>query len=112
MGVSGGLTAVVPTAFFHTGIESSLGTFARGTDLKRGKDERIGGVDCYVLSSRQELPPQMASMGKGYQGTLWIGKTDHLIRQYRIAFDDFKVPMPNGASDEARKMVSTQKFEN
>ncbi len=115
-GVSAGATAHLPSAFFNTSAaENSLALFADAADLAVEKDETIGGVNCYVLS-RTKIPKtsELAQMGGGARVRLWIGKDDHLIRQRQTTVKDFKFSMPNGSglSLSAKKMISTETFEN
>lgn len=42
---------------------------------KRQADEKVDGVDCYVLARESD----------GTRKTLWIGKRDYLIRQVQTA---------------------------
>ncbi len=51
-GVSGGAASTVPGAFFKLNFGDKLGIFATGrTETKRQTDEKVGGVDCYVVVS-------------------------------------------------------------
>lgn len=63
-------SATIPAMFFQPDKSEMLGVHAA---LKRDRDEKIGRVDCHVITS--EWPE-----GKI---TLWIGKRDHLIHQAR-----------------------------
>lgn len=113
-GASRGATGMLPGAFFNTGLENSLASFAMGAKLAIEKDESIDGEDCYVLSCTAEAPKNAGfTSDKDMQMTLWIGKDDQLIRQHRIVFKDFKVSLPNNSgSMAAKQMVSTETFEN
>ena len=69
-GNSGGATYGIPGAFFKLGYNNPLK--ALGPNLKRTADEKVGGSDCYVLSTDGTI-----------NKTLWIGKQDFLLRQIR-----------------------------
>jgi RNA polymerase sigma factor (sigma-70 family) len=71
-GASGGATATIPGNFFQQNWGSHIGKPARFT--KRQAVERIGDVDCYVLTSSNSAST----------ATLWIGRTDSFIHQIRI----------------------------
>jgi hypothetical protein len=70
-GISGGAAATIPGTFFRMNWGNQLGGSA--VNEKKQPDEKIGGADCYVLTS--DL--------KGRTRTLWIGKQDFLIHQAR-----------------------------
>ena len=71
-GISGGAAAAIPGTFF----KMHWGQFGSSTaEQKRLADEKVGEVDCYVLT--RELK------GKGTTRTTWIGKQDFLIHQVR-----------------------------
>ncbi len=91
-GVSGGAASTVPGAFFKLNFGDKLGIFATGrTETKRQTDEKVGGVDCYVVVSVLDATklkvPKSAAVDVKNLGTstttLWIGKNDHLIRKAR-----------------------------
>lgn len=71
-GVSGGAAATIPAAFFNNAWGDTLSGGSSGHD--RLPDERVGGIDCYVLSSTSSKRIR----------TLWIGKTDYLIRRSQV----------------------------
>ena len=68
-GISGSAAASIPGTFFKMNWGNQLGAAVRSA--KRKADERIGDVDCYVLTRE----------ARGTTQTLWIGKQDLLIRQ-------------------------------
>ena len=70
-GASVGATATIPGTFFQQNWGSHIGNAARFT--QRQADERIGDVDCYVLTASNSASTT----------TLWIGRTDSLIHQIR-----------------------------
>ncbi len=71
---TGGAAAAIPRIFFHL-PGSTLDEPGSGLESndKAQPDEKLGDVDCYVLSS--EL--------LGQTNTFWIGKHDFLIHQIR-----------------------------
>ncbi len=68
-GVSGGAAGSIPGTFFKINWGNTLGATIQSATRK--PDEKIGDVDCYVLSHEKD----------GRTRTLWIGKQDFLIRQ-------------------------------
>ncbi len=68
-GVSGGADGSIPGTFFKMNWGNTLGASMQSATRK--PDEKIGDVDCYVLSHEKD----------GRTRTLWIGKQDFLIRQ-------------------------------
>lgn len=68
-GISGDASGLVPLAFFSLNAKNRLGPLA--LPAVRRPDEKIGDVDCYVLSETNG----------GRAETVWIGKSDFLVRQ-------------------------------
>ena len=68
-GISGGAAASVPGTFFKMNWGNQLGRPMKSAERK--SDEKIGDVDCYVLSQTTA----------GRTKILWIGKSDFLIHQ-------------------------------
>lgn len=71
---TGGAAAAIPRIFFHLpgGVLDEPGSGLESNN-KAQPDEKLGDLDCYVLSS--EL--------LGQTNTFWIGKRDFLIHQIR-----------------------------
>jgi hypothetical protein len=84
-GTSGGASATIPGTFFELNWVNQLGGSV--SSEKPQPDQKVGGVDCYVLTSDS----------KGRTRTLWIGKQDFLIHQVR-----------NVTSAEAMKTVRAE----
>jgi hypothetical protein len=115
-GVSGGVASTVPGAFFKLNFGDKLGAFVSGnTEMKREADEKIGGVDCYVVVSvldgdkllgNKKMPKNalvdLKSLGTTTT-TLWIGKKDHLIRKSKTATAGMSAAMK--FTDETLKMA-------
>lgn len=80
-GVSGGAT-VVPQIFFKES-RGQAALFSSKTQVTREKDEKIGSVDCYVVSCLMGQNPQSPIKVAGMSITLWVGKKDFLIHQMR-----------------------------
>ncbi|MEI7937066.1 MAG: sigma-70 family RNA polymerase sigma factor [Verrucomicrobiota bacterium] len=70
-GISGGAAALIPGTFFGMNWGNQLS--AASLSAKRQADEKVEDVDCHVLA--YDL--------KGVARTLWIGKQDFLIHQFR-----------------------------
>jgi RNA polymerase sigma factor (sigma-70 family) len=110
-GVSGGAASTVAGAFFKLNFGDKLGIFATGrTKTKRLADEKISGVDCYVMvsvldASKMKVPKSTAvdvkSLGISTT-TLWIGKKDCLIRKARTTIAGISFAMK--FTDESLKV--------
>jgi hypothetical protein len=72
---SGGAAIAIPRAFFNLPWGTPLGDPWYADERKT--DDKVGDVDCYVLTTEME----------GRTRTLWIGKQDFLIRQIRAETD-------------------------
>jgi hypothetical protein len=68
-GISGDASGSIPGTFFKLNWGNQLGTKMKSAERK--PDEKISGVDCYVLTQSNA----------GRTRTLWIAKQDFLIRQ-------------------------------
>jgi hypothetical protein len=116
LGASGGAASTVPGAFFELNFGDKLGAFASGrTEMKREADEKIAGMDCYVVVSvldgdkllgNGKMPKNamvdLKSLGTTTT-TLWIGKKDHLIRKSKTTTAGMSVAMK--FTDEALKVA-------
>ncbi len=89
-GVSGGAAAIIPAAFFKRPWGDALGalgvTASGSSEVVRQPDEKVGSVECYVVSSSSK-PVKLPNDGNlgSLTTTLWIGMQDHLIHQTRTA---------------------------
>ncbi|HEX3890277.1 MAG TPA: hypothetical protein VHX90_05440, partial [Verrucomicrobiae bacterium] len=79
-------------------------------------DEKIGGVDCYVFSSRLDatkllaqakLPKNIGSLGITTT-IFWIGKRDHLIHQTRTTTEGMSITMPPQRDDNIKTILERQ----
>jgi len=116
LGVSGGAASTIPGAFFELSFGDKLGAFASGrTEMRREADEKIGGVDCYVVVSvldadkllgNAKMPKNpmvdLKSLGTTTT-TLWIGKKDHLIRKSKTTTAGMSAAMK--FTDETLKLT-------
>jgi outer membrane lipoprotein-sorting protein len=91
--LSQNVAGVLPGAFFGLEWGNTLGAISLAP--RRLADEKIGRVDCYVLTR---------DMG-GMTPTIWIGKKDHLIRQVRTVFSGDPVAMPDLTDDQIRELL-------
>ena len=89
-GISGGAAASVPGTFFQMKWGNQLG--GASADSQRRPDEKLGNIDCYVLTHGKE----------GRTNILWIGKTDLLIHQ--IENDTTAALMKKMMEEQAKKM--------
>jgi hypothetical protein len=90
-GASERASCTVPRIFYSQDYSEALGIPASGRyPLEKERDERVGGVDCYVVKSVTD-PAKLPGQGASPEGggklrtttTFWIGKRDHLIHQAR-----------------------------
>ena len=89
-------------AFFNLGTSLNVLAFGTRISIEKLNDEKIGGIDCYVI----------AGQANNLTRTVWIGKGDFLLRQSR-AVEKAPNPMPanNSALDaelerEAKDIVA------
>jgi outer membrane lipoprotein-sorting protein len=68
-GISGGVAANLPGTFFNMNWGGLLRAYQ--TAFARAPDDKVGEVDCFVLTHEAE----------GHANTVWIGKADFLIHQ-------------------------------
>jgi RNA polymerase sigma factor (sigma-70 family) len=74
--LSGGAAWTIPPLFFgHLG-NGGFGLIGQSCDFRQGHDEKINGVDCYVLTGHLKVTADLPV-------TLWIGKGDFLVHQSR-----------------------------
>ena len=119
--VSGNSAINIPGTFFQQPWGDVLNLTATGkVETKKEKDERIGGVDCYVISRMADaaqlhaegMLPNMGNMGMAAStDVLWIGKQDHLIHQIRSSLDLTSITTQPQLSDaEAKGMLEQAKI--
>jgi outer membrane lipoprotein-sorting protein len=83
-GVSGMAAATIPGTFFKENWGGALNPLL---PLERKPDEKVGTVDCFVVSSEIK-PPAGGTMTT----TLWIGQQDSLIHQCGIVSQNLRPP--------------------
>jgi outer membrane lipoprotein-sorting protein len=87
-GISGGVAASIPGTFFA----EKWGDKLSGAH-ERKADEKVDGVDCYVLTST------INRNGTNLLTTLWIGQQDSLIHQTKTKMDGMpKMPVIDDAT--------------
>ena len=77
-GISSGATAMIPLTFFNSFLGGNIKRLVSpdGTIFQL-PDAQVGAVDCYVVTGAWQ------NKGRTNMTTLWVGKQDHLIRQFR-----------------------------
>ena len=97
-GVSGEASATITGVFFKLNWPGYGGNVLNQTNamLQRQSNEKINGIDCYVVSSRR--------VGTK---TLWIGKQDHLIRQIKTIVEEFNAAQ---SDSEIKTILESQKI--
>ena len=93
-GVSGCAAGSIPGTFFKLKWGNKLGAAMQTATSK--PDEKIDGVDCYVLTQTKA----------GRTQTIWIGKADFLIRQIETATS--AAVMKTMLEEEAKKHPEIQ----
>ena len=116
MGVSSS-AATIPATFYKQNYGDVLGVPARGrSELTKQNDEPIGGVDCYVFTSRLDatkllaqakLPKNVGNLGITTT-VFWIGKRDHLIHQTRTSTEGMAITMPSQSDDSIKAILERQ----
>lgn len=111
MAVSGSATSI-PATFFKQPYGDVLGVAAAGrSQLKRLSNEKIGKMDCFVISST--LPSVKLPNNTGRSGisttTLWIGKRDHLIHQVRMTSEGASITPPSETEAALKTILARQK---
>jgi len=108
-GPSWSAASTIAGAFFGQDLgEVFIAPAASGRyPLERGKDARVGDLDCYVVSSVIDFSkiPETGKPGTA-STTLWIGKGDFLIHQTRTKYVekvDTSAPRTDQEVDEAIK---------
>jgi len=95
-GISGGIAASIPGTFFA----EHWGDKLTGAHERKG-DEKIDGVDCYVLTHL------LNHDGNDITTILWIGKQDSLIHQIKTKMS--KLPqIPPVTDDTIKKTLAMQ----
>jgi len=96
--LSGLAAGTIPATFFHQDSGDELTSAASGdVPLSKERDERVGGVDCYVIASVLD-PAKAPHQGKSPESTFklmtttwWIGRGDHLIHQVRQSMEGMAI---------------------
>ena len=115
-GASWSAASSIPGAFFNQDLgDVFVAPVASGRHpLQREKDAKVGGVDCYVVSSVLDF--SKIPDGKGKPGTasttLWIGKQDLLIHQCRTKYvekvDDSAAQTDQAVDEAIKKSLAMQ----
>jgi RNA polymerase sigma factor (sigma-70 family) len=116
-GISGSASATIPGTFFKQNWGDALKFNPTKSALQKLKDEKVGDVDCYVLSTftdpaslpnAGELPENGGRMGKTTT-TLWIGKRDYLIHQFQTLTDGASITLPRISDATIKAMLEGRK---
>jgi RNA polymerase sigma factor (sigma-70 family) len=106
-GLSGQASAMIPEAFFKQYWGNALNPAS--VMLQRQADEKVNGVDCYVLSS--STGPKTGQGVVAVQNTMttfWIGKLDHLIHQTRTGVEAASIRLPQFSDADLKEMLQEQ----
>lgn len=88
-GLSYSAACTIPGAFFKQNCGDVFvdPAISGQYPLKKEKDETVGQVDCYVVSTEMDLSKVPAAGKPGTESaTLWIGKKDFLVHQTRTRY--------------------------
>jgi RNA polymerase sigma factor (sigma-70 family) len=105
-GVSGQASATIPGTFFKQNWGNALNPAS--LTLQKQSDERVDGVDCYVVSSRMGPKAGQAMAGQNTTTTVWIGKLDHLIHQTQTLMEAASIRLPQFSDTDLRNMLQQQ----
>jgi outer membrane lipoprotein-sorting protein len=115
-GVSSTATAI-PATFYRQNFGDTLGVAALGgSELEAEGDEKVGGVDCYVFSSKID-PAKWPDHGKlpnntGQAGTttstFWVGKSDHLIHKMVTTTEGQSFTLPKESDADIKTILERQ----
>jgi hypothetical protein len=115
--VSGQASSEIPGTFFRQKSGDILNIAASGrSPLRKEKNETMGGVECYVISSvidpakllNQEKLPSNAGRVGTITTTLWIGKQDHLIHQVRTIVEKTSIVLAPTSDSVAGTLLQNQ----
>jgi RNA polymerase sigma factor (sigma-70 family) len=117
LGAAGGVSATaantIPPIFFKQGWGDLLGLAGSGRHkTKKERDEKVGGVDCQVVScaiDSMKLPDNKGDTVK-ITMKLWIGKQDYLIHQVQTTVEQSNLP-PVQISDKLVENALAEKNE-
>ena len=112
-GGSWSASTTIPDAFFNREIgDIFIGPLFSGRcPLVREKDQKVGGVNCYVVSGELDLSKLPNAEKPGSEtATLWIGKEDLLIHQSRTRYKE-KMDTSPTATDKAIDEAIKQSLE-
>ena len=109
--------ASIPATFYKQNTGDLLGAPASGnTQLAIAGDEKIGDIDCQVISSvidpgklpgKGKLPKNMGKFGT-ITTTLWIGKQDHLIHKNRQTMEGVSITPPKTSDSDIKVILEKQ----
>jgi RNA polymerase sigma factor (sigma-70 family) len=115
--VSGSAASTIPAVFFKQKWGDALGLVASDrVEVKKENDAKVGGVDCYVVSSvidpaklpgEGKLPDNRGKVGT-VTTTLWIGKHDHLIHQTRTVMEGATITLPQESDSDLKTILERQ----
>ncbi|MGH7989745.1 MAG: RNA polymerase sigma factor [Limisphaerales bacterium] len=118
-GVSALAAATIPATFFKQNWGNVLGFAASGRSkakVEKENDEKIGDVDCYVISStidpaslpnQGQLPDNRGKIGTTTT-TLWIGRQDYLIHQTQTILEGATFTMPSESDSDIKGVLEKQ----
>jgi len=102
-GVSGQASSTIPGTFFKQNWGNVLNP--AGSTLQKQKDEPVGGLDCYVVSSSTGPIARQGKTVRNTTTTLWIGKQDHLIHQTQMMMEGASFALPQTSDSKIKAML-------
>ena len=107
-GVSGQASATIPGTYFNQNWGNALKKLeSANSALQRLKDDKVGDVDCFVLSTVMDpakMPNSAGKIGKTTT-TLWIGKQDDLIHQSQTIMEGTAITPPQMSDSQIKAML-------
>ena len=105
-GVSGQASATIPGTFFKQNWGNVLNPASLA--LQKQADEKVNGVDCYVVSSSTGPKAGQGVSVQNTTTTLWIGKLDHLIHQTQNVVEAGSIKLPQFSDTDLKNMLQEQ----
>ena len=106
-GVSGQASTMIPETFFKQNWGNVLNPASLA--LQKQADEKVNGVDCYVVSS--STGPKTGQGVVAVQNTtttFWIGKLDHFIHQTRTVMEGTSIKLPQFSDAELTNILQQE----
>ncbi len=106
-GVSGQASSTIPGTFFKQNWGNVLNPAS--LTLQKQGDEKVDGVDCYVVSSSTGPKTGQGVVAvQNITSTFWIGKLDHLIHQTQTVMEGTSMKLPQMSDSDIKHILQEQ----